>query len=456
MLWVVLGWIETINFVKTHSNLHFPSKEGPPSSESPLMDAMSNLPWHGNNWVCAFAHRARIFWNLSERGWETHFCNGGMVWDPQLKPYKNAITNELWISASAAMYQDFPGDNFTAPWLASIAFPERDPAHLAAAVEGYKWLMSIGMTNDQGLFADGFHVNHRKPGNTKCDLRDEMVYTYNQGVILTGQRRLWAISGSYSYLQDGHDLIQSVINATGWSLQQGAPADSLDELEAGRLPRWRGLGRGGIMEETCDASGTCSQDGQTFKGIFFHHLSAFCASLDPLDPIQGGPFDAGAHSRIKSAHSEACRSYLLWVKYNAIAALETRDESGRFGMWWGASLFGNVDVSRDDDGIDHGAMNATDYRNFGIPDDEVWGIDSEWRLGSKDYVIANLDGGNSWLMDDRSQQRLSSDKHIINSKESQDRRKRDPNSRGRGRTVETQAGGLALLKAYWDMSQLYE
>jgi hypothetical protein len=381
ILWVVLGWIEAIKFVNTHADLHYPKIKSQGTAPNSLRDMIDAMPWQGYNWFSSFAHRSRIFWNLATHGWETKLCNGGMVWNPRLNPYKNAITNELWISASISMYEHFPGDNFTAPWLNNAAFPDNDPAHLEAAIRGYKWLIDVNMTNSRGLFVDGYHIDSSKPGNTKCDVRDEMVYTYNQGVLLTGQRGLWSVSGSASYLEDGHHLIQSVIEATGWDLKEKKPVDDLSRLDPGQLPPWRGLGRGGILEEQCDASSTCSQDGQAFKGIFFHHFTAFCSPLQPLRGQKGRIVDPRGFKKVKSIHAGACQSYLGWVKHNALAALETRDDSGLFGMWWGAGIF-DANVTLDNDGIKHDAENATDYRNRGTPVGETWGGRHRWLPGT--------------------------------------------------------------------------
>ncbi|KAJ4263618.1 hypothetical protein NW762_006441 [Fusarium torreyae] len=450
ILWVALGWIEAIKFVRTHGDLHYPEiKSDGVATSNGLRDIIDAMPWQGYNWFSSFAHRSRIFWNLGSRGWETKFCDGGMVWNPRLNPYKNAITNELWVSASISMYEHFPGDNFTAPWLANAAFPDNDPAHLEAAIQGYKWLIDVNMTNARGLFVDGYHIDRSKPGNTKCDMRDEMVYTYNQGVLLTGQRGLWAVSGSASYLEDGHILIQSVIEASGWSLKDNKPVDDLKRVHPGQLPPWRGLGRGGIMEEQCDASGTCSQDGQTFKGVFFHHFTAFCNPLQPLRVEKHKIVDVRGYRRVKAAHTAACQSYLRWVKHNALAALETRDEAGLFGMWWGAGVFDAI-VTLDNDGIDHDAENATDYRNQGTPDDDTWGGRHRWLPGT---------GRWSPLESNPEQQVMNNVKDTIlprNGERSPRRvgsQRQDPNKRGRGRTVETQVGGIALLRAYWELSQ---
>lgn len=454
MLWVVLGWIEAVKFVREHADRHYLRDGAVDASRPPsrLRKALESKPWHGKQWVPAFAHRARIFWNLASRGWDTSLCNGGMVWDRRLSPYKNAITNELWISASISMYEFYPGDNITSPWTIDDGYRKKDPAHLAAAVEGYKWIMDVGLTNHQGLFVDGYHVS-RRGGSTKCDLRDEMVYTYNQGVLLTGHRGLWTVTGSASYLEDGHNLIQAVIKATGWSIKDHSPVDVLDSQAQGRLPIWHGLGRGGLMEERCDASGTCSQDGQAFKGIFFHHLTAFCAPLDAITVEPGVTLDVGGFQRVKTAHTEACDHYLGWVRHNALAAMGTRDSQGIFGMWWGSGMFGEALVSKADDGIDHEAPNTTDYRNEGTPRDSVWGPGYVFLPGRK----VDMDSGDGLVSMDQEQLVLQSRRRDgrLSTREVRDRiiPMKDPNERGRGRSVETQMSGLAVLRAYWELSQ---
>ncbi|KFA72286.1 hypothetical protein S40288_02467 [Stachybotrys chartarum IBT 40288] len=455
MLWVVLGWLETIQFVDNHASRQYPANsQNERINSHELRDALKSAMWHGQTWTHSFAHRSRIFWELGSDGWETRLCHGGMLWNRRLLPYKNAITNELWISASISMYQYFPGDNFTAPWLMDATFPPRNPLHLASAIEGYKWLRGINMMNKQGLYADGFHIDRSKPGNTECDVRNEMVYTYNQGVILTGQRGLWAVSGIPSYLEEGHTLIQSVIKATGWSLVDNAPNIEHSSPLLESLPPWRGLGRGGILEERCDASGTCSQDGQTFKSIFFHHFTAFCAPLEAF--AQEGPsVNATALSRVEDAHAAACRSYTGWARHNALAALQTRDADGHFGMWWGAGVFNSTLVAPGDEGIDYTAANTTDYRNKGTPFDETWSLEDQWTPSTGGWKMTD----NVLLSSSRSGQQVMSTArtkpHTAQQRSMDPGVSGNPNDRGRGRTVETQIGGLSVLRAYWELSQSY-
>lgn len=453
MLWVVLQWLEGIQLVGTHSTLHYPGKSlDNATTTQGLTEALETLPWHGSSWVPSFAHRSRIFWNIATQGWSTDQCHGGMTWNPKLETYKNTITNQLYISGSVSMYRNFPGDNFTAPWLSGAAFPERDPAHLTAAVDGYKWLRGVNMTNEQGLYVDGYHIDSSIPDNVECDVRDEMVYTYNQAVVLSGLRNLWAVNGEASYLEDGHALIQTAISATGWDLEKQAPSDDIGSLPPGELPPWRGLGRAGIMEEQCDASGECSQDAQTFKGIYFHHLLAFCSTFDPPYDEESSGISADEYERVTSAHDEACKAYVPWLGYNTQAALQTRNADGLFGAWWGAPLYGGAGTTKKNDGIDE-KQNATDYRNEGTPSNELWGTGDSWMPGGvqvQDVSEVDLVAADALIGDG---QETLHDLSAFATREYH-RRADDPNDRGRGRTVETQAGGLTLLRAYWELSQL--
>ncbi|KAJ5232202.1 Six-hairpin glycosidase [Penicillium chermesinum] len=245
-----------------------------------------------------------------------------------------------------------------------------------------------------GLYGDGFHISGWRgktdPGTGKCDDLNHMVYTYNQGVVLSGLRGLWLATGSQDYLRDGHELVHAVLRATGW------PQTS---------KRWAGLGRAGVLEEACDSHGSCSQDGQTFKGIFFHHLAEFCRPLRPQEErflggqTQRPAVDDKDWARVYSRHLERCKAYGPWIEHNARAALMTRDDEGKFGSWWGLP-FGYT--------VEEGIVNS-----------------SVLAEGSIDYRNDEDEG------DVRVSQGVP----------------RDFNDRGRGRTVETQSGGVSVLRA---------
>src|SRR5205085_2846734 len=122
------------------------------------------------------------------------------------------------------------------------------------------------------------------------------------------------------------------------------------------------------------------------------------------------------------------QEYSSWIAYNAQAALTTRDEKGRFGMWWGASY-----ASPGEENTHELPPHAVDYRNDGVPRDDVW-----TGLPSGDHVPSK-----STTEDQLSQQGLDF-KRI----------RGDVNDRGRGRTVETQGGGIAVLRAMWEIVDL--
>lgn len=469
MLWVVLNWLDAIQFISEHSSTNpLDTLDTEREEEQLATESLHNQSWHGNLWVPAFSHRARVFWELAAKGWDEELCGGGMFWNPRLGPYKNAITNELFISASISMYKYFPGDVNTSPYDFSLPNPDNaktpgksnewqphDPKYLTAAVKGYRWLMASNMTNNQGLFTDGFHMSNWPGNHSRCDRRDEMVYTYNQGVILTSQLELFRTTGDIRYLHQGHQLIQNVIRATGWDLAEDEPVDDIDDLSPGQLPPWRGLGRAGILEEVCDPVGTCSQNSHTFKGIWMHHFTAFCSPFQPLTLFTlflDEYTDVGVEY-IKESHGEACQRYLGWIRHNAFAARRTRDSEGKFGMWWTAGLLnitiGNLQIGPDSLPSSEGAV---DYRTYGAPNDPVW-------MGTGSVRASKLAG--TWskrgtgIYDGSSAQRplgvLSNGEDTpgadIGAGSSS-----DPNTRGRGRTVETQGGGLAVLRALWELS----
>jgi hypothetical protein len=315
--WVVLEWLDAIKFINQYDSI-----------------ASSDL---GQADIAKYAHRAHIFYNIVQDKFNTSLCEGGLDWNPLLAPYKNAITNELFISTSIAMYLHFPGDTNTDPYphpsylpltnntLPPLpATPAHSPIFLENAIKEYTWFKTHNFTNSQGLIVDGFHIS---PNQTTCDDRNEMVYTYNQGVLLSGLRNLWESTGETTYLTDGHNLITTVINATGYNAASATSA-----------AQWAGLGRNGILEDYCDASANCSQDNYIFKGAYFQHFDTFCSPLPTETALVPG-LTKIAPTNLADDHARKCEGYAGWVRHNAHAALSTRDgsEGGIMGEWWGAS-----------------------------------------------------------------------------------------------------------------------
>ncbi|KAK4539678.1 hypothetical protein LTR36_010441 [Oleoguttula mirabilis] len=410
--WVVLEWLEAIKFINQYD-----------------IYAESSL---GQADIARFAHRAHIFYNIVQEKFDTSLCGGGITWNPALAPYKNAITNELFISSSVGMYLYYPGDSDTNPYpspayvnatnLTLPALPvlaAHDPLLLANAVNGYRWFKTHNFTNAQGLVVDGFHISDNQ---TTCDERDEMVYTYNQGVLLSGLRQLWEATGDTSYLTDAHGYVETAINATGWYAH--SPEQAV---------QWAGLGRNGIMEDYCDAPANCSQDNQVFKGIYFHHLDLLCEDLPRSTPLIAGLTNL-ASAPLAAEHAGKCASYVPWIEHNANAALSTRNGTGIIGGWWGASYINKTQAP---------------WLAYAVPKPhgsaDVW--NEPWVLDEAPWVCegwhCEKDGRGSRGTNGKRMAKLFQHRRAA---------ERDVNDGGRGRTVETEASGLGVIKAASDFA----
>ena len=168
-----------------------------------------------------------------------------------------------------------------------------------------------------------------------------------------------------------------------------------------------------------------------------HHLSVLCEPL-PLTPrIPGKTFGAGKD--LTFLHSQSCKQYIPWVAHNAKAALRTRDEMGRFGAWWRAN---------DTVEIDSLPQGAIDYRNnaavlFTEPWTEDSGLYTDSRINRDAAdLFRTAKESSSTFVDGRLFASQSSDGLTSDG---------DLNDRGRGRTVETQSGGVAVLRALWEL-----
>jgi predicted alpha-1,6-mannanase (GH76 family) len=278
-------------------------------------------------------------------------------------------------------------------------YPRHDQTYLNNAIKAYKWLKSSNMTNEHGLYTDGYHISKLTEGGTICDSRDEMVYSYNQGVVLTGLRGLAdaAAEGTEAagYILEGLSLIDSVLSSEG---TQGE------------------LVFDGILTEKCDPAGYCSQDSQTFKGIFLHHLTTFCQPLSPTVASKGAK---GAEA--VEAHTLGCQRYEEFLRRQADAVWKTRNEQGIMGSWWGVPN-GLVEDKRQM--VDTRPANTADQKNFCPKPLDAQACEASQRLLAP------------WSANKGSNGRKD---------------KGDLNDRGRGRTVESHSGGVAALRAVLEM-----
>ncbi|KAF9064957.1 Six-hairpin glycosidase [Rhodocollybia butyracea] len=190
---------------------------------------------HGESGVEQFNAAAATVYDLIASNWDDT-CGGGVWWTEE-HTYKNAITNELFLTISAQGY-----------------LRSNNQTYLENAQMAWAWIESSGMRNAQGLFNDGLVFG-------TCVNNGETTWTYNQGVILSGLGALYAITGNETLIPQAEITIDATI---------------------------KNLTENGILKETCDdvvAPGTpCDTDQQIFKGIWLKHLQYFLTFVNPQHP----------------------------------------------------------------------------------------------------------------------------------------------------------------------------
>lgn len=163
----------------------------------------------------------KIFANLT-RGW-TPACGGGLRWS-KFSPYKDAISNELFLQVAAQLHARIPGDVRYRSW----------------ALREWHWLHHSGMLQPSGLVVDGL--------TSSCQpTLSSPIWSYNQGGLIGGLLDLEQITRQRKLLNTAATTASAVIHS---------PA----------------LSPGGILEEPCQPGLACGQDAPTFKGIFVQNL----------------------------------------------------------------------------------------------------------------------------------------------------------------------------------------
>jgi predicted alpha-1,6-mannanase (GH76 family) len=167
----------------------------------------------------------RIFENLVS-GWDDT-CRGGVWWNEDRK-YKNAITNELFLTVAVRLHQH----------------SSHSATYLDWALREWDWFHASGMIGDMGLVNDGLTPD--------CQNNGRPAYTYNQGVILGGLAGLYEVTGDEAYLRQGESIADAALRDLTSPPTANPPGILIEPGEADMV------GRAG--------------DGSQFKGIFVRHL----------------------------------------------------------------------------------------------------------------------------------------------------------------------------------------
>jgi len=222
--------------------------------------------WWALAWVAAYdltgesryLGAARTIFAHNQDGWDGT-CGGGLWWN-QDRQYKNAITNELFLTLAARLHQRTPGDQDYRAW----------------ALRAWQWLSASGLIGPGGLVNDGLTAACANNGGT--------TWTYNQGVILGGLAALYQITDDRAYLREGEIIADAAL---------GALTDPA-----------------GILTEPCEPSG-CDGDQTQFKGIFVRYLHELCQHSDR--PAYRAFILANADSVWDNARNAADQFGLRWA-----------------------------------------------------------------------------------------------------------------------------------------------
>jgi len=168
----------------------------------------------------------RIFDNLVT-GWDDT-CGGGLWWNED-RNYKNAITNELFLTTAIKLHQRSPGHG---------------DKYLDWALREWDWFSASGMIGEKGLVNDGLSPD--------CTNNGKPAYTYNQGVVLGGLAGLYEVTGDRAYLRQGESIANAALRDLTSPPTANPPGILIEPGEAGMVGR-----RG---------------DGSQFKGIFVRYL----------------------------------------------------------------------------------------------------------------------------------------------------------------------------------------
>lgn len=182
--------------------------------------------WWALTWIKAYdltgqpryLQMAKTIFESLKTGWDDT-CGGGIWWKKKERTYKNAITNELFLTVAARLH------------LRTGEAPYRDWAE-----RSWQWIKASGMINTENLVNDGL--------DSACQNNRQHTWTYNQGVILGGLVDLHTITGDPALLQQAEAIADA-------ALQSLAPQ--------------------GILREVCEPD--CGNDGPQFKGILMRNLA---------------------------------------------------------------------------------------------------------------------------------------------------------------------------------------
>jgi predicted alpha-1,6-mannanase (GH76 family) len=193
--------------------------------------------WWALAWIDAYdLTRNRLYLSMAESiftdmaaSWDD-ICGGGIWWSKE-KKYKNAIANELFLSAAAHLVNRTSG--------------AARKKYLNWANEEWQWFRASGMINSKNLINDGLGKSPGQITGVGCTNNGRTTWSYNQGVILGGLAELSVTNRDPSLVQAAQEIATAATTLL------------VDDK--------------GVLHDPCEPR--CGADGVQFKGIFVRNLA---------------------------------------------------------------------------------------------------------------------------------------------------------------------------------------
>ena len=270
---------------------------------------------------CEFYFRWALYaFSHTVEAWDSETCGVGVWWSGKgpTGRYKNAITNELFLTGAMMIHSRYPQRKF------SSCIDCQGLTALDWAVKEFLWLNESGMIRSTThLVSDGL--------DAACNPVDGPPATYNQGVLLSGLGLLYKETRNTGMSDIGRsalDLAVSIANATLFG-KEFVDAD-------------------GILREACehDSGGSsCNPDERQFKGIFVRHLQ-YLLELEVLPEEEASRFRAAIYKNAVSAWTNsrddpsggAAYGYRWTGPFAAVTQADCDRWISPWGHCWGLSV----------------------------------------------------------------------------------------------------------------------
>lgn len=246
--------------------------------------------WWALAWVAAYdltgkpkylAMAKIIFSNVAVNAWDTKACGGGVWWNTS-KSYKNAITNELFLSLAAE--------------LANRTTGSESAGYLGWARKEWSWFKASGMINSKNLINDG--LNSTQPD--ACTNNGRTTWTYNQGVILGALVELNKANSDPALLPQAEAIAKAALA----NLSVNGILTEPKNLSGGDSPQFKGIFMRNLMA-LYDAVRSASSSAQRYREFAQANAQSIWtkdrSTGNTLGGLWQGPFDSSDATRQTSA-----------------------------------------------------------------------------------------------------------------------------------------------------------